>query len=115
MSAKLRTATKGRRPQFSREILTLFGACDRVPKRQRHGDQWHDASKRLAILLGLGQEWFCSHTVNDTDRSPPEHETFPCRDWAACREVRRQLLEAVREAEVPRSQTESKEPAVAEP
>jgi hypothetical protein len=83
---------------FSREVIELFLKCERVPVRKRwDSEEWKANSKRLACLLDLGQQWFCSKHVNDAGRPPEDIPgTFDYHDWKLCRDVRERLLEAIK-------------------
>jgi hypothetical protein len=101
MPVKLRVA-KDRRPEITSEVLALFVALERVPKRQRHQQEWRDRSKQLARLLGLTIEWWSMNHVHDTG-GPCGPE--PARQaWKTCREMRVRLLAAVRLRHVDRGQ-----------
>jgi hypothetical protein len=97
MPVKLRTA-KARRQQFSPEVLALFQELERVPEHWRWpSDEWVADSKRLASLLGLN--WFGMQHVNDASKTCCHEPGSPSHDdWRAAQEVRKQLLDAVREA-----------------
>jgi hypothetical protein len=83
-------AAKDRRPVFSPEAVELFLEIERMPG----GNQpYTDASRRLAGMLGLMNEWWASCHVNDkSSRSgySPGHLT-DIAFWRV-REVREALL-----------------------
>jgi hypothetical protein len=83
---------KSRRLQFSREALDLFQQLERVPPARRFDDE---RCKKLALLLGLGGEFFSVNYVNDID-GPPRPWLAAHEDWKTCRAIRLQLLEAIR-------------------
>jgi hypothetical protein len=58
MPVKIRVA-KERRQSFSPEILALFAELEAVPARRRD-EAWQSQSRRLAEMLGVETEWFCS-------------------------------------------------------
>jgi hypothetical protein len=90
MPAKLR-APKQLRPTFSPEALRLFCELEKVKPRKRFQD---GRTRRLAELLNLMDEFWTVNYVNDVASPchPPHYQAT--RDWAVCRQVRRQLLEA---------------------
>jgi hypothetical protein len=83
-----------RTPRFTAEAVDLFAQLEH---------QSHDSvafklgSKRLAAMLGLGEQYFFSGTtVNDQEKDCPWPAGYPASDdWTRCREVRTQLLQAV--------------------
>jgi hypothetical protein len=89
MPVKIRVA-KALRPVFSEEAVELFAELERTPGGNR---PYTDASRRLARMLGLTDEWWKSCHVNDrSSRSgyPPRHLTDTAF-WKV-REVRKALL-----------------------
>jgi hypothetical protein len=96
MPVKARTA-KARRRQFSDEALALFVELEAVPMRRRDAPEWQAASHRLAEMLGLVDEWFCSGCdVLDCSARPchpPGYTSYD--DWFKVRAVRELLLEAI--------------------
>jgi hypothetical protein len=96
MPVKQRSA-KARRPTFSAEALDLFEELERM--RSQRSEAFRDKSLRLARMLGLTTEWWCSIThVNERGPPPVHPEGYVAREaWFRCRAVRIQLLQAVRE------------------
>jgi hypothetical protein len=88
-------AAKERRPSFSAEALDLFEELERM--RSQRSETFRDKSLRLARMLGLETEWWCSIThVSERGPGPVHPEGYLARDaWFRCRAVRIQLLQAV--------------------
>jgi hypothetical protein len=103
-------AAKERRPTFSAEALDLFEELERV--RSRRSEAFRDKSLRLARMLGLATEWWCSVTdVNERGPGPVHPEGYVAREaWFRCRAVRIQLLQAVRERRTTRKLEAAAEP-----
>jgi hypothetical protein len=99
-----------RRPVFSVEVLDLFQELERV--RNPRSEVYRDKSLRLAQLLNLTNEWWCSVTdVNERSSGPSHPPGYIAFDaWHKVRAVRIELLQAVRERRAAR-----KLEAVAEP
>jgi len=96
MPVKARVA-KERRPSFSAEAIELFVALERMPRRDRDGDEFRAKSKRLAALLGLTSEWWTCNSVLDRTRAPchpPGYLAYD--DWFRVRAVREELLAAAK-------------------
>ena len=108
MPVKQRVA-KDRRPSFSAEALDLFEELERM--RAQRSEAFRDKSLRLAHLLGLETEWWCSIThVHERGPGPVHPEGYLARDaWFRCRAVRIQLLQAVRERRMARKLEEAAE------
>jgi hypothetical protein len=73
-------------------VLRLFSELERVRPR----DRFHDPrTMRLATILGLTDEFWTVNYVNDIEGPchPPGYVAN--EDWATCRRVREQLLDAV--------------------
>jgi hypothetical protein len=83
-----------RRPSFSAEAIELFCALEHM---SQDSAEFKSGSKRLADILGLGEEYFlsCCH-VNDKSKLPPWPDGYPAtEDWQRCHAIRAQLLQAV--------------------
>jgi hypothetical protein len=78
MPVKQRVA-KDRRPSFSAEALDLFEELERM--RAQRSEAFRDKSLRLAHLLGLETEWWCSIThVHERGPGPVHPEGYLARD-----------------------------------
>jgi hypothetical protein len=104
MPVKQRVA-KDRRPVFSSEAVELFLEIERTPGGNR---PYTGASRRLAGMLGLVDEWVVSCHVNDRSSGPCHPPSYVAHDaWFRCRAVRIQLLRAVRERRATRKLEET--------
>jgi hypothetical protein len=104
MPVKERIA-KDRRPVFSAEAVELFAELERRPDGYR---PYTEASRRLAAMLGLVDEWIVSCHVNDRSSAPCHPPGYLAHDaWFRCRAVRIQLLRAVRERRATRKLEET--------
>jgi hypothetical protein len=95
MPTKRTILDRPRRPTFSRETLALFIELDATPARSRNSEDFKTKERQLARQLDLIDEWWTTNTVLDRSRAPcwpPGHHA--CKDWARCREARKQLLAA---------------------
>jgi hypothetical protein len=95
MPVKARVA-KERRSVFSPEAIELFRKLEAVPMRRRRAQWFKDDERRLAKLLGLNAELFCS-IVSVLDRESaalhdPERPQY--QDFLKVRAVREALLAA---------------------
>ena len=92
MPTNRRYLRRDRRPVFSAEVLALFAELERMP-----GDQaFTDASRRLARLLSLTDEWWTGNHVNDHSRKPCHPPWCQAHtDWHKVRAVRAALLAAL--------------------
>ena len=57
-----------RRPSFSAEVIELFCALEHLPQ---NSPEFKAGSKRLAYMLGLGEEWFLSGVTSTTRAKLP--------------------------------------------
>jgi hypothetical protein len=97
--AKLRSP-KQRRPSFSAATLQLFQELELTPKRKRPSQEFRAKKKELMCRhLGLVAEFWGMASVLD-DSSKPHHppHLWGHTAWVRCREVRRQLLQALAES-----------------
>jgi hypothetical protein len=61
-------------------------------------EQFKSGSKRLAAMLGLGEEFLLSGvTVNDKDECPWPVGHIAHGDWERCRAMRHQIFQAVKD------------------
>jgi len=99
MPVKERAPKRGR-PRFTTEAIDLFAQLEAAPARQRQRQDWKDGSKRLHGLLNLSSEWWMAGDVCDRSSSscyPPEMPAHTA--WRRCREIRLQILAAIKERE----------------
>jgi hypothetical protein len=85
---------KGRRPQFSGEVVELFVQLERTPARQRRTQEFTDGSKRLARALNLSAEWWAGCAVEDGEKPQPRAGLVAHEYWLTTRRMRAALLEA---------------------
>ena len=107
---RTRIARPLRAPRFTDEILALFVELEHAPP---NSDTFEAKSKRLAQLLGLGEEHFLSGChVNDKTKESPHPPGYIAREeWNKVRAVRLCLLDAVK-ARQPTTLTDSELQAV---
>jgi hypothetical protein len=92
-----RIIDRPRRPRFTKEALALFAELEAVPVRSRDQQDWQAASRRLAAMLGIEDEWFCSGChVHDCSTEPSHSPEYVAHHaWFRVRAVREALLEAI--------------------
>jgi hypothetical protein len=85
---------RSQRP-FSPEVLRLFVELERVPPSRRYADP---RTRRLSALLNLMSEFWTVNFVNDT--AGPCHPVGYAAnwDWATCRDVRNEIVEALKKS-----------------
>jgi hypothetical protein len=84
-----------RRPKFTLDTLRLFIELEAMTDQD--SKEYHDKSKVLANMLGLGDAWLCS-SVDVCTRElepcwPPDHPA--CDDFWRVRAIRLQLIAAI--------------------
>jgi hypothetical protein len=89
---RTRIAHAPRRPRFSAEVLALFWELEHSPYNDHK-------SKKLALALGLWDEYFLSGChVNDKATQSCHPPNYPAtEDFEHCRAIRAQLLQAIKD------------------
>jgi len=82
---------------FTPEALALFAELEATPWRGRISEAFKNAEHQLMRRLGLIDEFWTSNSVLDRSKAPPWPDHLVAfKDWHRVREIRLQLLEAVK-------------------
>ena len=85
-----------------RQVITpaaieLFAELEATPWRERISEAFKNAEHELMRRLGLVSEFWTSNSVLDRSKRPPwPDHLIAFKDWHRVREIRLQLLEAVK-------------------
>jgi hypothetical protein len=90
-----------RNPGISPEALKLFAELEAVPASRRNSDYYKGCRRELMRMLGLTNQWWTGCSVLDRSKRPvhASPEYLEHHHWHECRQVRQQLLQALKDRE----------------